>query len=626
MQQFIVGYGNGILRFIGCATLAICCTGSVQPAQTPQSQVAIALAEEATLTQATSSTQRITSREVSLDVVVTDKAGQPVTGLKASDFTLTEEGEPQVIRKVDEHDPMSAADMDKQSAALTLRPNTFTNYTPLHNTNAGIALLLDDLDQADDAQLEMRFQLIKYLKQMQPGPPIAIFQLNYNRHVALLRHKPAPPNYLQLIQGFTSDPKVLLAAAESKVFMPTLAEITNKRLPVDALIRRLTLEKVGGGMRLLDSYLAGFPGRTNLIWFKDQMLTNVMGPGFGHPFRARWSVDDESGDVATDLTDVLTVNRVAVYPVDTKVGNADHQELDLVAEETGGKAYYNTNDFTRVITDVINTGSSYYTITYATTNSNWNGEFRHIKVTVDRPDLHLQHRQGYYAYSPNKTEPRGTAAIEMRREYAAAQPPAGETQDNSRPRASATIHNPFGGGFDAALAFGAVQPTEIVFVAHVQPEMNAEKFGKETPMPSDDFMKPEWQHKPFRIYTVALDADMHKIRFVQTPDGIRHGEVEFVQVVYTGDGQQVNLIAHTTVLNLRPDTYREILASGLHVEEQIAIPVKGNFFLRLGVHDLTGDQVGALEIPVDKVRLTAAGAGRQPQQPSIGQISTVSVN
>jgi hypothetical protein len=68
----------------------------------------------------------------------------------------------------------------------------------------------------------------------------------------------------------------------------------------------------------------------------------------------------------------------------------------------------------------------------------------------------------------------------------------------------------------------------------------------------------------------------------------------------------VNTASTTVTLDVRPETYRELLVSGLQVKQQIAIPVKGNFFLRLGVHDLTGDQVGALEIPVDQVQLAAA--------------------
>ncbi len=79
-------------------------------------------------------------------------------------------------------------------------------------------------------------------------------------------------------------------------------------------------------------------------------------------------------------------------------------------------------------------------------------------------------------------------------------------------------------------------------------------------------------------------------------------------IVYTTDGQMVNTIEQRASLDVSPDQYREMLVSGLRIKEQVAVPVKGNFFLRLGVHDETGDQVGALEVPVDQIALNTSVA------------------
>ena len=630
MSPFILCHGKKLSAAIGCLVSIGCCIGVGLAAQAPQAPVGIAPAQTA------APTLKITVREVLLDVLITDKAGQPVTGLKAADFTVTEEGQPQVIRRLNEHHPMSAADVDKLTAAPALPPNTFTNFTPVRNTNASTVLLLDAMDSPIGAQMMMREQLINYLKHMQPGPPIAIFQLDTE---------------MRLIQGFTSDPKVLLAAAESKRDMPSLAKPTAapRSYTADALYRRVLSETLRNGMRVLGSYLAGFPGRKNLIWFTGQVPMTIMGFGFGNPFRDGLTVNGGTGDELTDLTDVLTVSRVAVYPVDTRGLSAapdqfgagqrraafpnpgsrvfDHTNMDMVAEQTGGNAYYNTNDFAHVIAEVVNNGSSYYTIAYATTNNKWNGKLRHIKVAVDRPEVHLQHREGYYAYSMDKREQSGIASIEKRRTDAAAQQEGSEMQTGSQPPAAAqdagsianspdagaTVRQSPTGGFGLAMGLGAIPPTEIVFVARLQADANAEKLGKQSPMPPHNFLKPEWQHKPFRNYTIVFKADARRIRLTQTPEGTRHGAVEFATVVYSADGQQVNSLIMTASFDLTADEYRNLLASGLPAKEEIAIPVKGNFFLRLGVHDVTGDQVGALEIPVDQVKLGATGAG--PQTP-----------
>ena len=97
----------------------------------------------------------------------------------------------------------------------------------------------------------------------------------------------------------------------------------------------------------------------------------------------------------------------------------------------------------------------------------------------------------------------------------------------------------------------------------------------------------------------------------QTPDGLRHGTVEFVTMVYDPTGAAVNSLFSTAFLDLTEDKYCQMLQSDLPVRTQIAVPAKGNFLLRLGVHDVEGDQIGALEIAVDQVKLGVVGQGLQ---------------
>ena len=96
------------------------------------------------------------TREILLDVLVTDAAGNPVIGLKASDFKITEEGDPQVIKSLEEHHPMSAAEVAKLKSGPALPPNTFTNFTPVLNTNASTVILLDALNTPITAQMYLR--------------------------------------------------------------------------------------------------------------------------------------------------------------------------------------------------------------------------------------------------------------------------------------------------------------------------------------------------------------------------------------------------------------------------------------------------------------------------------------
>ena len=69
-------------------------------------------------------------------------------------------------------------------------------------------------------------------------------------------------------------------------------------------------------------------------------------------------------------------------------------------------------------------------------------------------------------------------------------------------------------------------------------------------------------------------------------------------MVYDQSGDKVNSIMSTATIEMREETYRAMLQRGAVVQQTIAIPAKGNYFLRLGVHEIGSDQVGALELPL----------------------------
>jgi len=566
----------------------------------------------------------VATHQILLDVLVTDKSHHPITGLTAADFNVTEEGVAQTLKNVEEHRPMTAAQEAGLKAMPALPPNTFTNFTPIANTNASTVILLDALDTPIEAQMYLREQLIGYLKTMQPGSSIAIFQLDTG---------------MRLIQGFSSDPHVLLAAAGSKRDMPSL------RRPIAGTgeeYRRIKRDILRDGMQMIGHYLADYPGRKNLLWFTGQVPLTILGAGLGNPFKDSFAFDGSTA--LEDLADVLTVSRVAIYPIDTRgllgppqysagqrgrpSANSDmrfesrqafdHEDLDQVADATGGKAYYNTNGLKDVIAEVVSNGSNYYTLAYTTTNTKWEGQFRKIKVSVDRPGVSLQHRQGYYAVNRDKQEQRQLAALQKRKARAGQEPPAPEPaatpadddSDQAPPapgNSGVLIRHSSKGGFAASMTLGAVAPTELIFTASLAPSGEIEKLEKKAPLPKDNYMRPDWQGKPFRNYTVLLKADAQKLKFTQSPDGIRHATIEFVAVVYDQSGQTVNSLMQTATLDLGDSAYRRMLESGVPAREEIAVPVKGNFFLRLGVHDIPGNRVGALEIPVDQVSLAGQG-------------------
>jgi VWFA-related protein len=79
-------------------------------------------------------------------------------------------------------------------------------------------------------------------------------------------------------------------------------------------------------------------------------------------------------------------------------GNAASQEtLSTLAADTGGKAFFDSNDFSGVFSQVQRDTSAYYILGYSSSNHAKDGRFRHIKVVLNRPNVKLEHRAGYYA-------------------------------------------------------------------------------------------------------------------------------------------------------------------------------------------------------------------------------------
>src|SRR5260370_19450934 len=178
------------LKCLPCLALSVFALATLSSAQAPQPS------QPATTPQPSPSgvaTLRAGTQLVVVDVVVTDKNQKPIHGLQASDFTLTEENVPQVVKHFEEHTALAPADATKFPALPKFPPAVFTNYTPDPVNGAVNLLLLDALNTPLRDQFYVPQQLLAYLNATPPGTRIAIFGLT---------------NHLTIRQAFTTDPTI----------------------------------------------------------------------------------------------------------------------------------------------------------------------------------------------------------------------------------------------------------------------------------------------------------------------------------------------------------------------------------------------------------------------------------
>ncbi len=561
---------------------------------------------------------------VVVDVVVSDKSQNPIHDLKQSDFTLLEDGKPQTVKSFEEHRSLSPADAAKLAPMPKMPPGYFTNYSPAPANGAVDVLLLDTLNTPMTDQSFVRTQLLKYLKNAPPGQRVAIFGLT---------------THLIILQGFTSNPEILKAAVEGKAGPKgsvLLNDAVNNAPSTDTTVSDALSDSLGSdptsqqvlanvqqfeaqmasfqlqlraqytldAMNQLARYLVSIPGRKNLIWFSGSFPLNVLPDGdLSDPFAAMMSVEDEY----RETTNLLARSQVAVYPIDARglmtnpafdasqpgrsmarspqaaakaitkfqdQTNGEHSTMMAMAQDTGGRAFVNTNDLTAAVTKAIETGSNYYTLSYTPTNTNWNGQFRKIQVKLEQQGLTLAYRHGYYSddpESPHKHDRQLAATAPMR---------------------SSAI--------SVALMRGAPDPTQIRIEARLLP---ASTSTEETVAAGNDLSTdPKLKIKgPYRRFILDFAVDTRNILFAVTPDGKYHCAVEFATLIYDRDGNIVNS-AHSKITPVLPAAaYASALRSGANFTQEISVPVKGEYFLRTAVHDLSSDRVGGLEVPIASV-------------------------
>ena len=602
---------------------------------------------------------RARARLVVVDVVVI-QGNKAVHGLKQSEFTLTEQGAPQVITHFEEHAAPTPADAARFAPLPQLPIDTFTNYAPAPANGAVGVLLLDALNTPLEDQSYLRDQLLEYLKAAPPKTRIAIFGLNRG---------------LTMLQGFTSDPALLKAVLTSRrsrsssllddpigdggIANSTADRLEDLHLPtmppeLVANLRQFEAERQSSqlqfrakdtlaAMSQLARYLAVIPGRKNLLWFSGSFPIDIL-PDMTGTLRDPFGVMASSEDEFRATVNLLARSQVAVYPIDARglqvspvfdaatsrnyTSNAarfsqdqekftsdiasEHDTMRRMAESTGGRAFVNTNGLTEAIAHAIEEGSNFYTLMYTPADSAGKGEFRKIKISLDRPDTKLSYRRGYYADMPASTwsqsAPPGSVPAKPLS-------PAQDAAAAAKADASETLH--------AVMTRGAPTPSEILMKVGVFPVGGP---GHLEAAPAPNNLLSAKVGGPFRRYSVSFAIDPSGITFLVAPNGRVTCDAELLVLVFTPDGNVVNRLGTRVRLDMTREELQKKIGGGLRAMQEISVPAKGEYFLRIAVHDLPHERYGVVEVATSEVKqLAIATPTPSPASPSPAASTVVPV-
>ena len=363
---------------------------------------------------------------VTVNVVVRDRSGAIVRGLTRDDFTIVEDGRPQQVATFDFDEPgmtpIAALPPDQAPTVLgsvrraapaggaqpAAAPTASAPTFDLHGRR--LIVLFFDLSsmQPEDSARAVAAARDYIVQQLTPADTVAITALSTS---------------LRVVQEFTSDRERLLAALarmsgvegmgfDDPAADPEAASDTGA-VPDDSEFAMFNTDRRLEALKALCDALGVIDQKKSVVYFSSGMtqtgLDNraAMRAVTSRAIRANVSI------YAADMRGLQAMvpggdaSRASTRGVAAFSGQAVSSQFDQVAasqealsslsEDTGGRAFFDQNNFAGVFDRVIADTAAYYTLGFTSTNPAKDGRFRRIRIEVRRPGVKLEHRAGYYA-------------------------------------------------------------------------------------------------------------------------------------------------------------------------------------------------------------------------------------
>jgi VWFA-related protein len=374
------------------------------------------------------------------NVVVRDKkTGAVVKGLKASDFTIYEDKKPQKIISFDYQNVDEAAVLAEKSAAggkATVADLLERNFavSPKELKDHRLIVIFFDLSSMQDEDIDRAVEAAeKYVKtQMQPADLVALVSMSTG---------------LTMDQDFTSNKDALLRGlgkyngTDATGFAnggtgstSGTADDTSAFAADDTEYNSLNTDRELLAIRTIAKSLERVDQRKSMLYFSGGLTRN----GIENQASLR-AATNEAAKANMAIYSVDSRGLQALPPVgDASTGslrgnsaysggaataqissNAQSQEtLDTLSMDTGGKAFFDSNDFAPVFQQIQHDTEAYYILGFRSTNQRQDGSYRHLTVKVNRDDVKIEYRPGYYAgadFQHQKSEDREEALTEQMR-------------------------------------------------------------------------------------------------------------------------------------------------------------------------------------------------------------------
>ena len=435
-MRYLLHYFQRILPLVVCALVAASAQAQTKPAPSPEQDDVI----------------RVNTELVQTDVMVFDKKGQFVDGLKAEQFALKVDNKPQTISFLDRVTSGKVAD-PSPSAGTGSNPASPTTTTAIRGRT--VIFFIDDLHLAPDSLSRTRTALLEFVEHgMNENDLVAITsssgqigflqqlsndrialrsavaRLNYKSNTKLDMDQPPMSEYiaLKIRQGDEAALNYYVTEMQKQSCYSAGGQVVCPATPqaMRLLVRERAQERVTSTAPAIDTTLitlenlmrlAGqLPGRKIVFMISDGFYLNDRKSGSIDRIRRITNAAGRSGVVINTLDargiigELLSANNPR--PMDeggwmagTNIGEITRSQdgLNALAGDTGGRAFRNTNrPMAEFVGEILDQTANYYLLAWRPDSEEQKrGKFNHIEASiVGRPDLTVRLRGTYFKTAP----------------------------------------------------------------------------------------------------------------------------------------------------------------------------------------------------------------------------------
>jgi VWFA-related protein len=364
-------------------------------------------------------TLKVNSELVLTNVVVRDaKTGELVHGLTRDDFSISENGKLQKIdtfdfESVDMATPLNEATVSGLAAGpSTGRSKAVVIAKPEDLRNHRLIVMFFDLTSMQPEDLDRSVEAAQaFLKtKMQPADLVALVSLG---------------DTLKVDQDFTADKQALInevavyngtegqGFAQGATANSNQVEDTTGYTPDESEYNDLNTDRELFALRAVAQSLEKISEKKSLLYFSGGISRDgienqaSLRAAINAAVRANlsiYSVDTRGlqaigplGDASTGSLRGSGAYNGAALTNNMNSNFASQEVMGTLSSDTGGKAFFDSNDFASAFAQVQKDTSAYYAIGFHSTNPARDGKYRRLTVKVKRPGVKLEYRQGYYA-------------------------------------------------------------------------------------------------------------------------------------------------------------------------------------------------------------------------------------